>query len=221
MRRLLACLSVALFLAIVISPRPFAQSRDIVLGPADFTAGGWDAGANQCRSLQDEGVMILTSWPLLSKETKLLPYADCWHSARAAVHAAIDVNGVTVQVFGVHLPTGSCTDVQAARLNAVAALKNWASRSPSPRIVAGDFNAVTGSPEISDATAGMASAFTDTWAAAGGGSQSTYPAPSPTMKIDFWFADSGGRARAVASRVETGAGGSDHYPLSASFVFSR
>jgi endonuclease/exonuclease/phosphatase family metal-dependent hydrolase len=165
--------------------------------------------------------MILSSLPVVSTDTKMLPYADCWHSARGAVHAAIDVNGVTAQVYGVHLQTGSCTDTQTGRLSAVAALESWASRSASPHIVAGDFNAVTGSPEISDTTAGMASMFADTWITAGAGSSNTYPLPSPTMKIDFWFEDASGKARAVASRVETGATESDHYPLSASFLFRR
>lgn len=183
--------------------------------------GGWDDNAARCTSPQDEGVAILTTFPVVSKDTRLLPYADCWHSARGAVHAGIDVNGVTVHVYGTHLPTGSCTDVQAARGNAVGALMNWASRSPSPRIAAGDFNASGGSPEIANTAAGMAAMFTDTWPAFGKGPSGTYPAPSATDKIDYWFQDRSGKARAVSSRVETGMNGSDHYPLSASFVFTR
>lgn len=184
-------------------------------------AGAWNASTSSCNSVQNEGVMILTTFPIVSKDTKLLPYPDCWHSARGAVHAAVDVGGTTVQVYSLHLPTGDCTDAAAARRNAVAAFTNWASRFGAPSIVGGDFNAPAGAKEIADRSVGMASMFIDTWSAAGTGSSHTYPVPSPSEKIDFLFQDAGGRARATNSRVETGVTQSDHYPLSAHFVFRR
>ena len=52
---------------------------------------------------EDEGVGVFTSLPLVSASAIYLPFADGYHSARAAVRAAVGVNGVTVQVFGIHL----------------------------------------------------------------------------------------------------------------------
>jgi endonuclease/exonuclease/phosphatase family metal-dependent hydrolase len=61
--------------------------------------------------------------------------------------------------------------------------------------------------------------FADTWKTAGSGSSNTYPAPSATMKIDFWFTDQSGRAKAASSTVMTGTSLSDHYPLAATITF--
>jgi endonuclease/exonuclease/phosphatase family metal-dependent hydrolase len=174
---------------------------------------------SSCTSVNDEGVMILTTYPIVSHDTNLWPFADCWHSARAAVHAAINVNGVVVQVFGTHLQTGGCTDVVQARLNSVSMLKTWVSHFPNPAIVSGDFNQVPSGSEICDKTIGVTSAFSDTWAAAGSGTGFTYPVPSVSMKIDYWFADLSGKAKATSTAVVTSPSLSDHYPLGATFVF--
>ena len=47
-----------------------------------------------------------------------------------------------------------------------------------------------------------------------GRSRFTVLAPNPTMKLDFWFSDAGGRPQPVQSYVVNGSQSvSDHYPL--------
>src|SRR5581483_8740203 len=67
--------------------------------------GAWNGVA--CTSAEDEGVGIYSSLPMSASSSTLLPYADCYHSARAAVRAAIGVGAGTLQVFGTHLQSGS------------------------------------------------------------------------------------------------------------------
>jgi len=44
-------------------------------------------------------------------------------------------------------------------------------------------------------------------------------APNPTMKLDYWFSDAGGRAQPVQSYAVNGSQPvSDHDPLQATFV---
>jgi endonuclease/exonuclease/phosphatase family metal-dependent hydrolase len=163
-------------------------------------------------------VGIFSTHPILNSSSTLLPYADCWTSARAALRAAISVNGTTVQVMTTHLQTGSCTDVATARYNSMSKLKSWATNYSKPQIVAGDFNA---DPNQIDTTAGMLPAFLDTWSIVGSGKGFSAFVPTPTMKIDYWFTDVGQRAQPVSSQVFLGSGSrSDHYPVQTTFVIN-
>ena len=188
---------------------------------AHCQTGAWNEAAGVCRTLQDEGVLVLTTFPLVGQGTKLLPYADCWHSARAAVHAVLDVQGAPLEVYGAHLQTGTCTDARSARLNSISAMKMWISRSAGPPVVAGDFNEVPGAPEFTDPRAGMLSSFSDAWSHAGSGPGFTYPVPSPNRRIDYWFLDRSGKVSASSARVVTSATGSDHYPLLVELALQR
>lgn len=171
---------------------------------------------SSCTTAWYQGVGIFSTHPILNSSSTLLPYADCWTSARAALRAAINVNGTTVQVMTTHLQTGSCTDVATARYNSMAKLKSWASNYSKPQIVAGDFNA---DPNQIDTTAGMLPAFVDTWALVGSGKGYSAFVSPPTMKIDYWFTDAGQRAQPVFTQVFLGSGSrSDHYPVQTTFV---
>ena len=82
--------------------------------------------------------------------------------------------------------------------------------------MAGDFNA---DPNQIDTTSGMSPTFVDTWSVVGSGAGYSAFGPSPTMKLDYWFTDSGGRAQPISSQVFYGAGAtSDHYPVQTTFV---
>ncbi len=171
--------------------------------------GGWNG--TTCASPEDEGVAVFSSFPVIDSGTRWLPYADAWHSARAAVRLAINVNNVPVQVFGTHLQVGNA----AARNASMAVLKQWASASAAPQLAAGDFNA---DMDQIDTTSGMAPNFVDSWALVGSGAGFTYPVPGPTMKLDYWFADASGRAVPQWTYVHTGTGSvSDHYPVFAQY----
>lgn len=94
-------------------------------------------------------------------------------------------------------------------------LKSWANNFSTPQIAAGDFNA---DPDQIDTTSGMSPSFIDTWSLAGSGTGYTAFSGSPTMKIDYWFEDSGGRAAVQSTAVVTSTGSiSDHRPVSATF----
>jgi endonuclease/exonuclease/phosphatase family metal-dependent hydrolase len=176
-------------------------------------AGDWNGSG--CTTAWYQGIGIFSIYPITSTSQTLFPYADCWTSARAALRAALTVNGRTLQVFTTHLQTGSCTDVKTARANSMAKLKSWTSNYSKPQILAGDFNA---DMDQIDTTTGMLPAFADTWPLVGSGSKFTAFTPSPTMKLDYWFTDASKVADPLSSYVFTGAGTrSDHLPVQTTF----
>lgn len=166
---------------------------------------------SSCTSAEDEGVGVFTSLPILGSSTLLLPYPDQYHSARAAVRVAVNVGGLTLQVFGTHLQI-----VRSSRDASMGVLRNWASGYSRPQIVAGDFNADPN--QIDDSSTGMGGAFVDSWSVVGSGLGYTAFNPNPTMKLDYWFADSGGNAQPLWTYVVTSTGTvSDHLPVAAYF----
>jgi len=180
----------------------------------ECATGGWNGSA--CTAQKTEGIGIFTTHTIASTSSIFLPFADCWTSARVGLRAAIDVAGTTVQVFTTHLQTGSCTDVRTARSNSMSRLKSWATNFSQPQIVAGDFNA---DPDQIDTTSGMLPNFIDSWSILGSGKGYTAFVPTPTMKLDYWFSDSGGRAQPTSTAVVTSTGSaSDHYPVRATFA---
>jgi endonuclease/exonuclease/phosphatase family metal-dependent hydrolase len=171
-------------------------------------SGAWNGS---CTSGEDEGVAIFTSLPVINSSVMYLPYADCYHSARAAARLGVSVGGIPVQVFATHLQTGSCTNVVAARSASMSLLKSWAGNFSTPQIVGGDFNG--GSDEMSKPT-GMGPNFVDTWSLVGSGYPYSAFLPNPSMKIDFWFADAGGRVQPLWTQISTSTGAiSDHLPV--------
>ena len=170
--------------------------------------GAWNG--SWCTVAEDEGVGVFTSLPILGSSTTYLPYADGYHSARAVVRVAVNVGGKTLQVFGAHLQ-----GAVAARNASMPVLRNWASGFSTPQIIAGDFNA---DPDQIDAPTGMGGAFVDSWSLVGSGRGLTCTTPSPTMKLDYWFADATGSAQPLWTYVVTSTGTvSDHFPVAAYF----
>jgi len=173
----------------------------------------WTGSA--CSTPWYQGIGIFTTHTITSSSSTLFPFPDCWTSARAGLRAAIDAGGTTVQVFAMHLQTGSCTDVRQARFNSMSQLKAWAGNYSRPQIVAGDFNA---DMDQIDTTQGMLPDFLDTWPIVGSGNGFTALIPGPTMKLDYWFSDAGGGALPTSTAVVTATGSaSDHYPVQATF----
>jgi endonuclease/exonuclease/phosphatase family metal-dependent hydrolase len=169
--------------------------------------GGWNG--SWCTASDDEGVGVFTTLPIIASEGALLPWADCWHSARAVVHAMVNVNGTTLQVFGTHLQTGGCTDVASARYNSIQSIKAWAANWGGPQIVGGDFNA---GPDQVDSP--MSPNFIDSWSVVGSGIAMTAFTPSPTFQLDFLFEDASGKAQPQWTQVVTSTGTiSDHNPM--------
>jgi endonuclease/exonuclease/phosphatase family metal-dependent hydrolase len=175
----------------------------------------WSGSA--CTRYDDEGVAILTSLPVLFTEGRVFPYADCWHSGRAAAHATVQLGRALVEIFTTHLQTGGCADDSQSRLHSIASLKAWASGFPAtPHLIGGDFNALPTSPEISDPSQGMMSAFADAWLQAGQGNGYTYDSSTPFKRIDYWFLDLHGQAMTKTIGVPASTL-SDHLPVRATF----
>lgn len=170
--------------------------------------GAWTGST--CAAPEDEGVAVFSSFPVIDSSSRWLPYADAWHSARAAVRLTISVNNAPVQVFGVHLQP----DYPSARNASMSVLKEWAAGYSTPQLVAGDFNA---DMDQIDTTSGMAPNFVDSWDLVGSGAGFTAFVPSPTMKLDYWFSDASGGAVPEWTYVNTGTWASDHYPVVAQY----
>jgi endonuclease/exonuclease/phosphatase family metal-dependent hydrolase len=154
-------------------------------------------------------VGVFSSLSVVGSGTTFLPYADQWHSARGVARLAVNVNGVVLQVFGVHLPS-----TVSARAGAMSTLKAYASQSSAPQIAGGDFNA-----DRNEIDPAMSPNFVDSWGQVASGNGYTCPTPSPTMKLDYWLEDAGGRAVPAWSVVVTTAGTfSDHDALINSYT---
>jgi|SRR4051812_32997050 endonuclease/exonuclease/phosphatase family metal-dependent hydrolase len=176
--------------------------------------GNWTGSA--CSTAWYQGIGIFTTHTITGTSSTLLPYSDCWTSARAGLRAAIDLNGSTVQIFTTHLQTGGCSNDAQARYNSMTQLKSWAGNYSRPQIVAGDFNA---DMNQIDTTLGMLPDFVDSWATIGSGRGFSAFTPTPTMKLDYWFSDAGGGAVPTSTAVVSSTGTtSDHCPLRATFV---
>jgi endonuclease/exonuclease/phosphatase family metal-dependent hydrolase len=171
----------------------------------DGWAGDW------CWNTQDEGVGILSSLPVVDTSSTYLPFPDDWHSARAAVRAAVNINGRVTQVFGAHM-----SNTTGARYGMMAALIAYAQQFSQPQLVAGDFNA---DPDQIDAPGAMGAAFLDAWSVVGSGPGYTADTSNPTMHLDYWFSDFSGLIQPSWATVVTDPGWlSDHYPVLAGFV---
>ena len=171
-------------------------------------SNAWNGSS--CTVAEDEGVGVFTSLPIVGSSTTYLPYADAYHSARGVVRVAVNAGGRTLQVIGTHMPGWL-----APRNSAMIALKSWASGFSTPQLVAGDFNA---DPDQIDVSTAMGSAFVDSWSVVGSGLGFSCTTPSPTMKLDYWFADASGSAQPSWTNVVTSTGTvSDHFPVMAYF----
>jgi endonuclease/exonuclease/phosphatase family metal-dependent hydrolase len=171
--------------------------------------GAWTSDG--CSAAQDEGVGILSSLPIVETSTTYLPFPDDYHSARAAVRAAVNIGGRVVQVFGAHM-----SNTTAVRYSMMTALIVYAQQFPLPQFVAGDFNA---DPDQIDATIAMGASFRDAWAAVGSGPGYTANTPSPTMHLDYWFTDLSTQIQPSWATVVTAPGTfSDHFPVHAGFL---
>jgi endonuclease/exonuclease/phosphatase family metal-dependent hydrolase len=176
-------------------------------------AGNWNG--SWCATNWYQGMGIFSTYPIVDSSSTLFPYADCWTSARAGLRAAVNVNGTVVQVFAMHLQTGSCTSAAQARYDSMRDFKWWAGQFSTPQLVAGDFNA---DPDQIDTSSGMSPNFVDSWSV-GTGSRFTAFGPNPTMKIDYWFYDAASGVQPVTSAVMNAPQSvSDHYPIQATFV---
>ena len=122
---------------------------------------------------------------------------------RGLLHAEIDMRGIPLHVFTVHLEWFAAADRLQQAKEVVELIDDT-----GPAILLGDFNAAPGTQEIDTFRA----AFTDCWSILDGGEPATYPADAPATCIDYIFAGRGVapvRVRAVTDDPLA----SDHLPV--------
>ena len=141
-------------------------------------------------------------------------------SNRNAVHAAMTINGRPFNIWSTHLSVESGT----YRVAESKALLSCMSQFPQQRLVAGDFNAGTGTTEINN----MVADHLDAWATAKSlGVAVNYPGNcdgcTRGSRIDYVFTSKGATALALKkaeipdTRNASGVMPSDHKPMIATF----
>jgi len=111
-----------------------------------------------------EGVMVLSKWPIVSTKNLFMSYQ------MPVVEATLKVNGKLISFFATHFqwPSGASGERQVEAKQLVS----FAATFPEPRIIAGDFNAQVGTPEIDILLQG----YNGGWdKAVAGGTASAYP----------------------------------------------
>jgi endonuclease/exonuclease/phosphatase family metal-dependent hydrolase len=131
----------------------------------------------------NEGVMILSKWPFLSTSYYFMSYQ------MPIAQATLNVNGKAVNFFSTHFqwPSTASAERQVEANELVAFARNFA----EPRILAGDFNAQTSTPEVQT----IMQSYLDSWGTAvGAGKATAYPDNPASLstrtrrtRIDFVF----------------------------------
>jgi endonuclease/exonuclease/phosphatase family metal-dependent hydrolase len=87
-----------------------------------------------------EGVMVLSKWPIVSTAQYFMSYQ------MPIVESTLNVNGKLISFFATHFQWPKTSSAQ--RQVEAHELVSFASNFAEPRIIAGDFNAQVGTPEI-------------------------------------------------------------------------
>jgi endonuclease/exonuclease/phosphatase family metal-dependent hydrolase len=158
------------------------------------------------------GNALLSRLPVLVSDVHPLPGAG---EPRSALHALVQLHGLTLAVTTTHLSSRSPAD-RAAQAAAVAALHPEAG---GPGVLVGDLNAGAGAPELGV----LRERFADAWALAQdrtdqagrfslhAGQGLTHPARRPRVRIDQVWVSAG--VSVTVARVLDGSSTSDHHPL--------
>jgi endonuclease/exonuclease/phosphatase family metal-dependent hydrolase len=117
-----------------------------------------------------EGVLILSRYPIVASSKLNV-------EGRGFARALIDVGGVRVNVFAVHLDYSDT----AKRTRELSAFMTWARGFSGPRIAAGDFNSWWGESWIQT----MEKEYSDTWEMVTGSVQNGYT--KGNVRFDYIF----------------------------------
>jgi endonuclease/exonuclease/phosphatase family metal-dependent hydrolase len=182
-----------------------ANLRDIVTRLERHTGVNWHYS-------YDYGIAVVSRLPLESQSSCLINSS----LGRRIAQATIMVNGRRVNIWSVHHDAYSARTRQAE----VTATRACAAGFAEPRIIAGDFNAQSGSPEIRL----MATDYTDAWATARRERTATNYAGNcdgctRRSRIDYVFSSNRGGVLGLRSaeifdtRDRRGVMPSDHKPM--------
>ena len=150
-----------------------------------------------------QGTLIVSRYPIIDSQSAVF-------SGSGASSAAIDVGGVKVNLFNIHLEyydTGK-------RSSQLVQLMEWTRRFGGPRIVGGDFNSWWGEWWIGQ----METEYTDTWQDVTGSDENGYTL-NGTVRFDYLFRsrDDAWRLTPTSSWVQW-TGLSDHAALIAEYT---
>ncbi|MEW5853789.1 MAG: endonuclease/exonuclease/phosphatase family protein [Myxococcota bacterium] len=169
-----------------------AQSVEVRAELASVVGRGYEVlrvlthQANHDGQTYDEGISLMSAFPVEASHVLDLPYATF---PRKAMVADVRVNTTLVRFYATHWEYG--TENDAAREGSAQAIL---ADVPSGRVtfVAGDFNTAP----TAQAVATMRASMTDVWAAANPSSAGlTFPASNPTRRIDYVFMTPDGTVR--------------------------
>ena len=168
---------------------------------------------------REYGVAVLSQWPivratnhLLTRLSTVVPHPTPT-PAPGFAEVVIEKQGARVHVYSTHLDYRADPSVRQTQVAETRDI--LADDGGESRVLVGDFNATPEAPEL----APLWSVLTDSWAAApAAGTGLTYPAITPTKRIDYVTAST--EVQIVASHVrETAA--SDHRPVVADLLVRR
>ena len=151
------------------------------------------AGASEC-SGGCQGTLILSRFPIVDSSTANL-------SGMATARALVDVGGVRVNVFSLHLEYYN-TSLRSTQL---AQFMDWSRSFGGPRIVGGDFNSWWGEYWIRQ----MESEYSDTWQDITGSDENGYTL-NGTVRFDYLFRAFDQNWRVAPTACWTQWGSSDH-----------
>lgn len=149
-----------------------------------------------------QGTLILSRYPIVSVTHTVL-------DGTGTVRASINVGGVVVQIFAVHLEYYD-TSKRTTQLNM---FMNWARQFSGPRLVGGDFNSWWGESWIQT----METQYSDTWEMVTGSVQNGYTTGSVRFDYIFRSFTDETRATPTACWVQSTTL-SDHRPVIADFT---
>lgn len=89
-----------------------------------------------------EGVMVLSKWPIVSSAQYFMSYQ------MPIVESTLNVNGKLISFFATHFQWPNTAAASTQRQEEAKELVSFASTFAEPRIIAGDFNAQLGTPEM-------------------------------------------------------------------------
>jgi endonuclease/exonuclease/phosphatase family metal-dependent hydrolase len=147
------------------------------------------------------GELILTRLPMLNQSMTYLPPSS-------AARAQVNVGGVPVQVFAVHLEAFD-TNLRTTQLNQ---FMTWARSYGGPALVGGDFNSWWGESWIAQ----MTTEYYDTWRQITGSNQNGHTIGNVRFDYIFRSMAAGERVTAVSCWVGNTTL-SDHKPVLADF----
>lgn len=169
---------------------------------------------------QQYGTALLSRYPIVSWANEYLPGPEDWERRGMLIATLQIAEGLQALVVNTHLQVehvGLEDEAIRQRTEQIQTLLARTGTPDLPVIVAGDFNAYPGSPEL-EAIEDQASGFTDAWRAANpGGEGFTIPA-SPTedatSRIDYIWVNAGCAVLEVEVIVnDLTRMASDHFPV--------